>query len=342
MKKTLLFGLLSLSVFSYGQMTQANEATVGTISSMSLCDSFALNLSGVVGPAVTWDYSNLAIYFGQNRDVSVVNPSSTTYASDFGTSTIAIQVGNNLTTYYSSTASERTSQGFVFSEPSLGDVVATFDTDNETVATYPFGFPSSLSDNFAGNLFYMGSFNTSATGSGHASIDGEGTLIIGSQTNNNVIRYKLMDTSYATVTLPIPLGDMEFIREQYEYYDYSVGNLPVFIHSTITVQQAGSSSPVSQQSLVLSRYPTTNYVGVNELNTVDFNVYPNPATSNLFLDGNFSAEANYSILDHSGRLILTDIISTKANIDISSLQAGSYLVKIVDGDHTSTSSFVKQ
>lgn len=342
MKKTLLFGLLSLSIFSHGQMTQANEATIGTIAPMNLCDSFAVNLSGVVGSGVTWDYSNLAMYAGQTRDVSVVDPTSTTYASDFSTSTIAIQVGTNLTSYYSSTASERSSQGFVFSEPSLGDVVATFGSDNETVATYPFAYGSSLSDNFAGNLFYMGAFNTNATGMGYASVDGEGTLIIGSQTNTNVIRYKLIDTSYATVTLPIPLGDMEFIREQYEYYDYTVSNLPIFIHSTITVQQAGATSPVSQQSLVLSNYAANNFVGVNELNTADFAVYPNPATSTLFVEGKFGSEATYAISDQSGRVMMTDAISTKANIDISSLQSGSYLIKIVDGENASTSSFVKQ
>lgn len=341
MKKTLLFGLLSLSLYSQAQMTQANEASIGDVNGMNLCDSFAVNLSGVTGTGVTWDYSNIAVYAGQTRDVSVVDPTSTTFASDFSSSTKAIQVGTNLTTYFSSTATDRSSQGFVFSEPSLGDVVATFDTDNELVANYPFAVGNMLSDNFAGNLFYMGSFNASAAGAGHATVDGEGTLLVGSNTNTNVLRYKLVDTSQATITLPIPLGDMEFIREQYEYYDYSVSNLPVFIHSTITVQQAGSSNPISEQSLVLSYYMPNYVVGLGEKNLADVNVYPNPTTNSLQVSGNFGANTAYSIIDQAGRVVLSGLLGNSKTIEVSSIQQGSYMIQVIDGDASSTRSFVK-
>ncbi len=342
MKKTLLFGLLSLTFYSTAQMTQANEPTISTVNTMYLCDSFATNYAGITGPAVTWDYSNVAGYAGQTRDVSVLDPSTTTYASDFASSTFAIQVGNNLVTYYSSTSSERSSQGFVFSEPSLGDVIAKFDTDNEIVATYPFAYGSSVDDAFAGNLDYMGGSTTPATGMGHSSIDGAGTLMLPGTTLNGVIRLKQIDTSWATITVPFPIGDVEFIREQYEYYDYTVSNLPVFIHSTITVQNVGATNPISSQSLVLSYYAPTQGVGLNELSNLNFSVYPNPATEQVTFSGNFSDATELEIIDQTGRVVLSTQLSNGQSVSVADLNSGMYIVRIADNGQVSTTTLVKK
>ena len=113
---------------SYGMWNQ----TAGT--------TFSVGVGGVTGSGVTWDYTTLGGYAGEFRDVEVVAAAATTFAADFPTSVSAIKVGTNLTSYYSSTATERSSQGFVFSEPSLGDVIAQFSANEEIVATYPFAF----------------------------------------------------------------------------------------------------------------------------------------------------------------------------------------------------------
>lgn len=342
MKKTLLFALVSFTFYGNAQLTQANEASIGTLSSMYLCDSFTVNLDGIVGSGITWDYTSLAAYPNQQRDVEVVDPATTTYASDFVSATSAIKVGTNLTSYYSSTASDRSSHGFVFSEPSFGDVIAKFSADQEIVATYPFGIGNSVDDAFSGNIDYMVSLTTAATGMGHAIVDGEGTLNLPNGVSlSNVIRYKLVDTSWATITIPINLGDMEFIRRQYEYYDHSVSNLPVFIHSTITVQNVGAPSPISEQSLVLCSYEP-NYLGVNEMDAVEFTVYPNPATNMLTINGDLSENAMATILDQSGRIIRSSAVSNGTTIDISSLENGVYFVRINDNGMTTTKSIVKK
>jgi hypothetical protein len=342
MKKTLLFAVLSLTFYGNAQFTQANEPAISDIETMYLCDSFAVNLDGVTGSGVTWDYTTLGGYAGEFRDVEVVAAAATTFAADFPTSVSAIKVGTNLTSYYSSTATERSSQGFVFSEPSLGDVIAQFSANEEIVATYPFAFGNSVNDAFSGDIDYLATLSTTATGNGYASVDGEGTLNLPNGVSlANVLRYKLIDTSWATITLPIPLGNMEFIRTQYEYYDHTVSNLPVFIHSTIKVQNAGAPAPISEQSLVLSMYEP-GYLSTSSLDEVEFSVYPNPATETVTISGNLGDNAQAVLFDQSGRELISSSVSNGSTINISALENGVYFVRIQDNGLTTTKSIVKK
>jgi hypothetical protein len=339
MKQTLLLSLLTFSFYGSAQMTQANEPAIGALNAMFLCDSFAVNYEATTGAGVTWDYTDLAGYNGTTQDVQCIDPSNTSYGSDFTSSTYAIKIGSNLTTYYSSTATDRSSQGFVyFAGSGLGDVIAKFDSDEELVATYPFALGSSLSDAFSGNIDYMAVFSTAADGVGYAEIDGTGTLLLSGNTLNNVLRYKIRDTSWATITMPINLGDIEFIRTQYEYYDYSVSNLPVLLHSSITVQPVGGS-PISTQTLVLSYYQPTYNVGVNELEAVTFSVYPNPARNEVFVQGELSADATIDILDQGGRVLKT---TSNATISIADLADGVYFVRVNDNGVSTSQRIIKQ
>ena len=339
MKQTLLFGLLTLSFYNHAQMTQANEPSIGTLNSMYLCDSFAVNFDGITGVGVTWDYDDIAGYDSEVRDVEAVDPSGTTYSSDFPGATYAIKIGSNLVTYYSSTATERSSQGFVFSEAGLGDVIAKFDTDEEIVVTYPFSYGSTSDDSFAGNIDYLAAFSTSASGMGHAQIDGTGTLQLAGNTLNNVMRYKLVDTSWATITFPINLGDVEFIRRQYEYYDYTVSTLPVLLHSNITIQNVGATTPISSQSIVLSYYAPQFFMGVNEVSGIDFSVYPNPSKNEIMINGLLSQNAIVEILDQGGRVLKS---TSDTKISIADLAEGMYIVRVNDQGTASSTRIIKQ
>lgn len=59
-----------------------------------------------------------------------------------------------------------------------------------------------------------------------------------------------------------------------------------------------------------------------------FELFPNPTTDELFMNGNFSA-SSYKIIDMSGKTIISENIQTSAlKIDVSSLQAGMYLLQL--------------
>lgn len=343
MKKGLLFATLLCSSISFGQsLTQANEPAIGATQVMYLCDSFATSYDAVTGAGVTWDYSTINAYAGQTRNVTMENATATTNAASFPSSVKALTVENTITTYFSSTATERVSQGFVFNEPSFGDVIATFTTDEAKVVEYPFANGNSLNDAFSGNLDFT--FNgvpqtTAATGNAYAWIDGQGTLKLPNATDyTDVIRYKLIDTSNTNILL---FGDLEIVRTQYEYYDIANNSLPVFAHSHIVIQQPGGGAPLADQTVVLSSIAPMTFVGLEENSTISFNAYPNPAEDQLTVTGSFET-ATAEIIDQSGRIVHTEIISNGATINLSALNTGMYMLKVSNNGTSTTKSIVKR
>lgn len=341
MKKPILFTLFLASTIANAQMTTLNEPAIGETSTMFLCDSLTPNLDGTVGAGVTWDYTGLMSYPGETRVVSVVDPATTAYATDYPTSTKAFQVENALTTYFSSTVTDRTSQGFFFNEVTFGDVLATYTIDEQTMVTYPFALGNSIGDTYNGNINY--SFNgfpvtETLIGTSYAWIDGSGTLNLPNAVSvPNIIRYKAIDT--ATTNVPL-VGVANLIRTQYEYYDYTNQNLPIFIHTTISMAQSGGLA-LAEITMVLSKFEA-NYIGIEENNAFTFNVFPNPTTELFHVEGNFTGESIGSIIDQSGRVLKTMNVQNGTSVDVSDLASGSYFFAIEDNGFVTTKTIVKK
>lgn len=342
MKKPILFTLLLASTMANAQMTTLNEPAIGESTTMFLCDSLTVNLDGVTGAAATWDYSSLLIQTGETRNVGVVDPASTPFAASYPTSTKAFQVENELTTYFTSTASDRTSQGFQFNEPSIGDALATYTINEQTIVTYPFALGNTVVDTYEGGVDYT--FNgfpvsESLLGNAYAWLDGEGTMLFPNGVSvPNVVRYKSVDT--AATNIPV-LGPAELRRTQYEYYDYASQNLPIFIHTTIGLATLGGGAPLVEFSMILSKYEG-DYMAINEINGFTFKVFPNPATNEVKVQGSFSSEATGSIIDQSGRVLKTMNVQNGQTIDIADLAVGSYLFTIEDNGFVTTKTIVKK
>lgn len=343
MKKPLLFTFLLAASFSNAQMTAANEPTIGETAQLYVVDSFATNYAGTTGSGVTWDYSAIGGYNGVTQDVELLDPALNTYASDFAGATKLLSVGT-INSFFSSTASDRTSQGFYYTEASLGDVLVTYDTDPAILCTYPFAFGgATVSDPYSGNLslsFNGLPVNETITGTTTSEIDGEGTLLFtGGNSATNVIRYHSEDV--AATTLPL-VGAVDVIKSQYEYYDYANSNLPIFIHITITILPSGSTTPITETSLVLSKYDGLNNVSVNELEQFDFTIAPNPANDIVTIYGDFDANASAQLMDASGRVLQTLAIQNGQTIDLSALTSGMYLLTLNNAGQATTKTIVKK
>jgi len=332
MKRTLLVAALATSFAGMSQsLTQANEPAIGETQQMYLCDSFANTYEGTTGAGVTWDYSDLAKYANVIRTVSIEDATTQPNASSFPTSTKTIKVENSLETYFNSTSTERVSQGFVFNEPSFGELVAVFDTDEETMVTYPFANGSSLTDSYAGTLYFTFNglpMNPAAAGSCYAWIDGQGTLLLpDGSTVTDAIRYKMIDTSATNIQL---FGDLEIVRTQYEYYDLANANLPVLTFSHLLIHQPGSGIPLTDNSIVLSSVDPSSTVSVELYSNdfISFETYPNPTNGLVTLKGEFDEDATASVYDQSGRLLISQKAMNNTSIDLSNFKAGFYLLKV--------------
>ncbi|MEE9407852.1 MAG: endonuclease [Polaribacter sp.] len=85
----------------------------------------------------------------------------------------------------------------------------------------------------------------------------------------------------------------------------------------------------------------TSTLSTKENSFESFNIYPNPVSGNdLFIKT--SQDSSIKIYNVLGKLMLTDSInSSKSKIDVSSLQKGIYLLKIITGNGSTTKKLIK-
>lgn len=329
MKKLLLLVSTLLSGFTFSQSFDAtNEPVIGDTRDFFLCDSFTVNYSSITGNGVDWDYTEILGIFGETRNVAVIDPSTSPFASSFTGATMAMTIQNSITTFFSTSASGRESQGFLYTEPTFGDVIAAWENDSEITHTYPMAYNASGTDVFDGTLSF--DFNgvpqsPACNGVVHYSIDGQGNLMLpGGNTYANVIRYKLIDTAYTNVFL---IGDLEVIRTQFEYYDITNDRVPLFIHSTIKIQAPGATDPLTEQSIVLCKDLPDYFLGVNENEVISFGLYPNPSTGLVKIEGQFAGSTSVSVADLNGRIVYSaNDVNTGLEMNLTDLEAGIYTV----------------
>lgn len=84
----------------------------------------------------------------------------------------------------------------------------------------------------------------------------------------------------------------------------------------------------------------TDQVSVNEISSIDFEIYPNPCQNLITIDWpNSYISVNYSISDLTGKLMLNGVITK--NIDVSILASGTYILTIEEGQNIERKKFMK-
>ena len=78
---------------------------------------------------------------------------------------------------------------------------------------------------------------------------------------------------------------------------------------------------------------------MEELETV-FNVFPNPASNEVFVTINGVAPTEVTVFDATGRFVMT--VQRTARIDIQGLAAGVYTLRIMDSGEGYNARVVKQ
>ena len=80
---------------------------------------------------------------------------------------------------------------------------------------------------------------------------------------------------------------------------------------------------------------TLDYTGINDVETTDFNVYPNPTTGTLFIQiQNELINEKFVIVDCWGRIVLDGKLTQITNsFDITGFSSGSYFIKVQGSPH---------
>ncbi len=320
-KRFLLASLILTSQASFGQLTQANEPAIGASSSMYVVDTGTVtmaSISSVTGTGVTWDYSTVHMNMATTEAISVSDAASTPNASSYPTSTKAITQGTILQ-YFNSTATERVSQGFVFTDPTFGEVVIVFDQNEAIQLTYPFAFGSTSTDIYAGSTTVdigLGPMPATVDGQVYSTIDGTGTLRLPDADLTNLFRLTTIDTTIANVSGMA----VEVIRIQHEYYDLADQNLPIFVDAFISISGMG------QQRQVLSKNFSTLGLENNTINNLV--LYPNPSNGEFTVSGEF-AKGTVEVIDLAGRTVYSSEVNAGASVKLNDVKSGMYTVKVI-------------
>lgn len=332
MKLNLLLATSLITGAAFGQFTDSNKPTVGTNMTMYVMDSNTVDYASMSGTGQTWDYSNTPGIYGETRAVSVVTPASTAYSGDYPSSTFAIDIPGFVTSFYTSTASTRNSQGFVFDGGSFGGtVIVKLNSNDELLMNYPYAQGNSIaSDPFSGTANVMGTdYPTSGTVS--TSVDGSGTLKLNAATTlTGVLRYKSHDQ--ASVSIPL-VGTITMDRTQYEYYHHATSNLPVFVHATLVISIGGTPTT---QTIALNSVAPDEYLSVADNHAVAFGMFPNPANESVVISG-LTGNETIAIVDMAGRTVLTTQNSgTSHTLNVADFQAGVYNVVVTSNGNKTT------
>lgn len=342
-KNLLLVASLFVGAAAFAQFTETNSPADGDGITLFVIDSLAPNFASQTGANATWDYSTYSGYNNEVRNITAVDAANSPNGSSFPNATVSIDMEGFLKTFSGSSATELTGYGFVFEEPSIGELVAKYDTDQAILYSFPMDENSpAITDNFSGTLDYvLGIPQTVAFDGGlEAKVDGKGTLKLADNSYNNVLRYRITDTINTTLMV---IGPVQMIRVQYEYYDHAQSSLPIFIHSSIDFTSTGGAS-LSSSRLVMSLEDPSTFVGLSTNELAKTSVYPVPATDQLNIELPSTVEtANVTISDVQGRQVYSTLLNGgKKTIDVSNMNKGMYIVKITSDATSVTKNIIIQ
>lgn len=338
MKKQLLLSasLIFMTGVSLGQFTESNEPAINDITTLYIIDSSAVDYETSTGADVTWNYSMYGGYNGESRSITVVDPTSTPETGTYPLAETALGIEDFLLTYNSSTAGDRTSHGFVFNEPSFGEIIVRLDVDPALHYEYPMGVGDQVTDIFEGNMdFELSGIPQSLPIDGDhiATVDGSGTLeLANGVTLSNVIRYKISEKINID-NAPV-VGDLVLIRVQYEYYQQGTSNLPVLIHSSGILKSKSNGNVLFDYTLVMSSEEPAETADLTVQEIKEAKVYPNPASEKITIELPQGAnEVQLVVLDNLGKIVIEETMnSEEKELNVSKLEQGLYFVQIISGD----------
>lgn len=326
MKKFLLFAGVLSGIGSFSQTFTVNDTLyTGLSTTYYVLDSNAVNHDAVTGSGVTWDYSTITGYPGLAPNPNyILDASSSPYATDFPTSDYNDDLSNGVSAFFTNSPDSMTVQGFVFSASGT-DIVMKHSVNPLIAMKYPSTVGDTYADITAGVVDVGGQTGTT-TGTVNVTVDGFGTLNVGTFTHTNITRVKLVENiSTSVIVMGFPVSGT-VTRTVYSYYDLTNTKQPVFIHATIDVVSTALNDNYT------SVYYAGNLSSSIEENAVNaFSIYPNPANSLATLSTDGTAD-NLYVINALGQVVYA-LANPKSieTVDVSNFEKGIYIVQVTKG-----------
>jgi hypothetical protein len=352
MKKTLLF-ILTLGVFNAQAQYLLTDTHIPMISDIEIQVIDTLPSSSItpggIGANQFWDLSALNNHFEQA--FNYVDPSTTTYGSEFPSAGVAMDAGGFIG-YLDVTGGlskiigvaidfelEGTPvQGFSEVEPS-DTLLIIGSTMNDT---YSDRSSYSVSAYYGSEIqgFQVDSIRQSEQKIEDVVFDAYGSLTTPNGTFNNVLREKVITTTTSLVEGYImflgwnsPNG--ETIEETIVYNWYASGVKAII--ASITTDLSGNVLAASYNN-------SSDATAIYDLSasSTEFTLYPNPTINQIIVTGT-NKQQTALVYDITGKLVLsTSLNKDISTINVQELNTGTYHVQVLENNTLiSTIPFVK-
>lgn len=148
----------------------------------------------------------------------------------------------------------------------------------------------------------------------------------------NHTQYSLPDTN--------ELGDVDSTRQHpfMQQFELDLSSYSGFIQIAFVHDSYDNNGIVLDNILIKG----TGSIGVSKVRKGSLKVYPNPVSDKLFIENtNDFLNSVVQIFDIEGRLVLSEKLKRYSGIDLTAVEAGQYIVKILSDNTVYTQTFTK-
>ena len=172
-------------------------------------------------------------------------------------------------------------------------------------------------------------------------------MILSTDNAGSQCTWDIMNAGGETLYSGGPYGNNESVVEQFELTDDcyrfrifdSAGNGGGSIVLYDTNNDVVYNSPGNYGAREEAHFKTVGELGNNDNLLSNVVIYPNPATNNLNIQN--AENSSIKVFDLLGRIVvLENNISLNQQLDVSKLTTGTYLIKIINGNHVKTDKFI--
>jgi hypothetical protein len=309
-------------------------------------------INTTTGANVNFDYSGLQGY-GVTQTQYTLDPTTTTYASDFTNATLADSTEGYATNknYIRLNGTDSiTKEGIVADVPTYGTVVGKYNVNPEITMKFPFNYGDIYFDDYAG-VFTINAIvpvNTDGNGNVTVNADGWGTLLLPQGVSiTSVLRVKT--TEYLVtdaIVLPFPfnttIDPITISAENINYYKPSLSNFPIV--SVVSGSYTQNGVVIDSSRAIISQYPLSLITNIDEIVNIDnISLYPNPSTNETttltftLKENTPSTISIYNNLGQNVKSVFNGQLNqgvNKLNIETTDLTKGIYFVNLTIGDKT--------
>ena len=292
---------------------------------------------GPEGENVVWDFSILDSAFMDT--LSYVNAADIPQSEDYTEATIA-RITSADTTFFNVSTDEMILLGML-----TGGYEIIYD-DPLTTMRYPFTYNSCYTD--TGHFSLTIAYDTTVNGVHIDSVNIDrrtistdsclayGQLILPNETFDNVLMNKNNSVIHDSISIHTDMPgwmnvrDTTYKRIAFAVYKKAYGNslLTLYLNDDGTINTA------------VYKYGEATYA--SNVNLIDIKLYPNPAHNNITVTVP-EANSDVSIINANGQVVFSkEFNSNKFDVDITSLPAGNYLIKVKTNKGSIVKKFVKK